>query len=171
LEEDLSRSDRPIDSPSKVAPQGEGDAAVGRSCDTGRARSTTWSTSSVGTSIFGRMYASCGVAMLRCCMPNLTKVSCSVVFEQSGNSGSQVWCVGWAGRPWAIGGAIPQNVRASLTLVTPWHHGGKVSPPPLTILPELQNSARVWRFGNSLGYGSIDVDIELVGNMGNKQAR
>jgi hypothetical protein len=171
LEEDLSRSDRPQDSPFKVAPQGEGDAAVGRSCDTGRARSTTWSASPVGASIFGCMYASCGDGMLRCYMPNLTKVSCSVIFKHSGYSGSQVWCVGWAGRPWAIGGAIPQNVRASLTLVTPWHHGGKVSPPPLTILPELQNSARVWRFGNSLGYGSIDVDIELVGNMGDKQVR
>lgn len=34
--------------------------------------------------------------MLRCYMPNLTKVSCSVIFEHSGYSGSQVWCVGWA---------------------------------------------------------------------------
>jgi hypothetical protein len=53
----------------------------------------------------------------------------------------------WAGlRPWAIGGAIPQNVRASLTLVTPWQDGGKVSPPAVEnstsykILPEFGDS-------------------------------
>lgn len=82
--------------------------------------------------------------MLRCYMPNLTKVSCSVIFEHSGYSGSQVWCVGWALRPWAIGGAIPQNVRASLTLVTPWQDGGKVSP------PAVENSTRVTKFCQSL---------------------